>query len=134
MDQTRLAQRVLDRLTDRRVLYAPHHRENEQACLSSALDLRQDMGSIIDEAPPRSPVYSAAKEVQKASRRFMSDVEELNFDAQDIATAVATRSIFERHLDRFRGSVGHATMNLVAAYGLDVDDELATLIPFSKPE
>jgi hypothetical protein len=132
-DQKRIAKQVLDRLNDRRVLYAPFYRENEAACLNSALDLRQDLSAIIDAAPAGSPVYKCAKNMQKACRVFMTETEQLDFNARDHATAVATRAIFEQGLTNFRSSVGEATKNLVAAYGLDVEDDLAAIIPFSKP-
>ena len=132
-DQRRIARQVLDRMTDRRVLYAPYYRENERACQSSALDLRQDLGAIIDSAPEGTPVYKCAKDIQKACRIFMSGTDQLDFTARDPATAVATRSIFEQSLTHFRKSVGDAMKNLVAAYGLDVEDELAAILPFTKP-
>ena len=132
-DQRRIAEQVLDRLNNRRVLYAPYYQENEGACISSALDLREELSEIIDSAPAGSPVYKCAKNIQKACRVFMSKSEQLDFTVRNHATAVATRAIFEQSLTKFRGTVGEATKNLVAAYGLDVEDEVAAIIPFSKP-
>jgi hypothetical protein len=132
-DQRRLAKQVLDELNNRRVLYAPFYQENEQACINSALDLRENLKSIIDAAPDRSPVYKCAKEIQKACRTFMSKTEQLDFSVRDRATSVATRAMFEQSLTKFRRSVGETTKNLIAAYELDVEDELAAIIPFSKP-
>lgn len=134
VDQCRLAQQVLDRVADRRVLYVPLYRENEQACRSSALDLRQDMGVIVDASPPKSHVYNIAKAIQRASRTFMSKTDPLNFSSNDPATAIATRAIFEGHLIRFRERVGTEIANAAVAYGLDIEDELAAIIRFTKPD
>ena len=130
-DQTRIARKVLDTVANRRLFYAPDHVENEHACLGSANDLRDHLKQHMDESPPGSIVYQQTKNLQKAARLFVTELEALAHSTVPVPHAIKA-SRFYNSLHHFRRTAGVCVASLAAAYGLDIDDELAAMVPFDK--
>ena len=126
-DEKRIAGRVLDTLANRRIFYVAYHLENEHACLDSANDLRDQLKQHLDESPLESIVYQHTKILQAAARKLVTELEEL-IRISPPQQVMASR--FYDTLHDFRSKAGHSVACLAAAYGLDVEDELATIVPY----
>jgi hypothetical protein len=107
--------------------------EDPASCISSAQSLRGELGTILNQAPPKTPLHQITSGMQRACRHFIAETEALDFAKSNQASRVAIRSIFETALGRFRKRMGKSVMSLASVYHLDVEDELAALIPFTHP-
>nr|TKK08864.1 hypothetical protein SrhCFBP13529_01205 [Stenotrophomonas rhizophila] len=67
--------------------------------------------------------------MRRACRKFCDIVGSPRFDAFPFPVK---KSILSRELTRLRKVFGLAIAEVSTAYGLDVEDELATIIPFNQ--
>lgn len=116
-------------LEDKRVLYRPEEMEGAHYCVHSVTDMRQKLTAAMQQVDGDSPLYKQLQKIRKASRDFCDVVGSPKFDA---APFPVQKSLLSRELARFRQSVGGAVGAISIAYGLDVEDELASIIPFNN--
>lgn len=65
-----VANRLLDFLSNRRVLTYSHHREDIGLCVDSAIEIRSTMTTLIS-ASTDGPLKSSLREIQSACRGFL---------------------------------------------------------------
>lgn len=127
--QVTVARNLLTELEDRRVLYRPYEMEGASACVHSVLDMRQTLTATLKQIDSSSPLRKQIQKIRRACREFCDVVGAPKFDAAPIPVQ---RSLLTRELARLRQSVGEAVGSIAIAYGLNVEDELASIIPFNN--
>lgn len=127
-----VARRVVSFLEDRRVLYLPSEMENPRHCVESVLEIRHYLTSELGSLPSETEIAQSLRSMRAACRKFLNRVSADKDGA--ILTYGSHRNhwaswIFNDALGQMRGVFGIHIAQIAAKYGLDVEDDLATLIP-----
>lgn len=125
------AKNVILFLEDKRVLFNPSHMEDAGHCALSVIEIRSELTRHLQALPSGSNLASALKRMRKACQTFSNNLGHPKFSSFD--PAVQT-SILERELFKLREKFGVPVAEVAVAYGLDVDDGLASIIPFNNAE
>lgn len=125
------AKRVLTYLEDRRVLYNPDSLEVPEHCVQSVIDIRSFLTIEISSMNSNSELSSALRAMRSACRKFLDSVNERDGDI--------IRFGFQRGhwaswrflpaLGELRGVFGIYIAKIATSYGLDVEKELASILP-----
>ncbi len=102
-------------LEDRRVLYGSEDRGADYC--------RQSVEQIRGMLTQKIPLLSGNKDVQKVGARGFPNLE-----------GPVQKSILKRELLKLREVSGMVVGSLAVSYGIDVEDELASIIPFKTYE
>ncbi len=125
-----IAQDVITFLEDRRVLYSPAEMENAGHCVQSIQTIRQELTDNMNKLSNiNSPLGKQLRKMREAARKFIDNVGSqvfLQFDN------VIQTSILERELFKLRDKYGRCIAEIAGGYGLDVEDDLAKIIPFNN--
>ena len=128
-DDREIARRVLNLLTNRRMLYRDFSVEIEEHCVESACLAREKLGEHLDN-PEISPAL--AQRLQLLQRLFRQFVDESGPSGDDPWGRELRRMATDplsMALGRLRGLVGVQVGELAGEYDLDVSEELATIVP-----
>ena len=131
-----VARRTIRFLEDRRVLYVPYDAEMPDYCTHSVLQIREmltkELSALEDE---NSSLFHRLKAMRAACRRFL---ERTQFDGED---GRGRPRRFHRHpydiegqtfftsLGELRAAFGLNTALIATQYGIDVESDLAELLP-----
>jgi hypothetical protein len=134
-----IARRIMTFLEDRRVLYNPSEVEVPAHCIESVLDIRRHLTDIMMEHGQADELQKNLRAMRAACRRFL---ERMQISPQDedsrILREVARQRIgyadfrFNQALGELRGVFGIHVAQIAVKYGLEVEDQLASIFP-SKP-
>ncbi|MDR3707934.1 MAG: hypothetical protein P4L33_06520 [Capsulimonadaceae bacterium] len=119
------AQRVIRYLGDRRVLFHEFAWEVPEQCLRTAGDIQTYLTNEMRTLTEGSALAGSLKSIRGASRKFVDDNEHY----------ARTRSRPDNHADYFtslgewRARCGVYVALIAVRYGVDVDDDLATILP-----
>ncbi len=130
-----IATRIIRFLEDKRVLYNPCAMEIPKHCIDSVIRIREYLTSEMQNMDSDSKLFAYVKAMRIAARKFTDtmtphDNKELSFEAYDCGHW--RNWIFAFALGEMRGTFGNMIAQIAAAYGLDVEDDLATIIPDSE--
>lgn len=128
--ETRVARRVIAFLEDRRVLYNPSEMEVPDHCAQSIVEIRKYLTTEIQSMNDSSGISESLRAMRAACRKFTTTVG----DRSDIIRFGAHRGHwasweFNGALGELRGVFGVHLAKLAASYGLDVEDDLASILP-----
>jgi len=129
--ETDEAKNIVLFLEDRRVLFNPAHMEDAGYCAQSVIDIRSELTKSLQALRTDSNLAKSLKRMRKACQEFSNKLGHPNFLQFD---APIQTSIFERELFKLREKCGVSVAEIAVAYGLDVDDGLASIIPFNNAE
>jgi Family of unknown function (DUF6650) len=125
-----IARRVIAFLEDRRVLYADESIEVPSHCVSSVLEVRRFLTSEIQSLPD-GELSSSLRAMRAACRKFMESVDDrggivvrYGFDHGHWASWR-----FGAALGELRATFGLQIAKLASQNGLDVEDDLARILP-----
>lgn len=125
-----VARRVISLLEDRRVLYAPFSFESPEACVQSANQIRQALTSELGQLPSGSQLRTILQRIRQASRDFVTTVEQkIGHGARHMSPDGWSAAEFGLALGSLRSTVGTYVAILASTYKVDVDDELAAILP-----
>lgn len=127
--QAKVARDLIRKLEDRRVLFRQGQGERSQYCVSSVLDMRQILTTSMQEVETSSPLYKQLQKIRRACRDFCDVIGSPKYDA---APDPVQRSLLDRELTKLRQTVGGAVAAISISYGIDVEDGLASIIPFNN--
>lgn len=125
------ARRVISFLEDRRVLYNPSELETSEYCVRSVIEIRQFLTSEIGDIDENSELADSLRAMRTACRKFLNTVQN---DKRQIITFGMERGhyaswIFLSAIGELRGVFGIHIATIAAQHGLDVEDELASILP-----
>jgi len=114
-------------LEDRRVLYHPYQLEVRDWVVQSVLQIREELTRVLQGLEEDSGLIAPCQAMRAACRKFLD------------ATHSPRHRSFSHHLDEdlftalgeLRAIVGLYVAQLCLKYGLDVEGELASILPAS---
>jgi hypothetical protein len=132
-----VARRVITFLEDRRVLYVPSEMEVPDYCVRSVLEIRAYLTSELQRIPSEKDLAQSLRAMRTACRKFLDTVQ-----ADDLGIVVRHANYpghwaswkFNGAVGELRGVFGLHIASIAARYGLDVEDDLAAILPASGEE
>jgi hypothetical protein len=122
-----IARRTIRFLEDRRVLYNDFAWEIPDQCVQSVLEIRKFLTSELGNLKDGSELAPPMKSMRAACRKFLNDMHyELGMPARP---RFGNHSAFNTALGELRLSFGRTVASLAVQYGIDVEDELASILP-----
>jgi hypothetical protein len=128
-----VARRVIAFLEDRRVLYVPGEGESPEHCVRSVIEIRQFLTEELGKIEANLHLSKPSAAIRAACRKFVSVTEKdrgviLRNANSHMHYASFT---FSSALGELRGVAGIHIAMLAATYGLDVENDLASIFPES---
>lgn len=127
-DDREIARRILNLLSDRRLLWKDFSLEIEEHCVQSANRIREELGKHLDHPDIGPELAEQVRAMQRTLRDFVDQVgpagDDWNRDWRPIGTDPLSVA-----LGRLRAVVGGQVGYLAARYDLEVSEELATVVP-----
>ena len=126
-----VARRVIAYLEDRRVLYNPGELEVPEHCVESVLEMRRYLTQELQHLDPKQEIAANLMAMRGSCRKFLDGVE-VNHPRWHFAHAGLggyAAWVFISALGELRGVFGIHLARLAASYGLDVEDDLAAILP-----
>jgi len=128
--ESAVARRVLAFLEDRRVLYRPFDMEVPRLCVDSVLEIRKFLTNEIAKLDENKEIAQSLRGMRAACRKFSDQ-------SQGLRGAPFHRGRFHGawddwlsdELGELRGTFGIHVARLAAEYGLDIEDDLASILP-----
>jgi hypothetical protein len=126
-----IARRIITFLEDRRVLYAPSKMETPAHCVESVIQIRGFLTAELAQLDSGTELARTMRAMRAACRKFLNTVDGrdgriIRFGDQYGHWA---SWVFNGALGEMRGVFGIHIAKLAAQYGLDVEDELASILP-----
>lgn len=124
------AKKIVIFLEDKRVLFNPVDMEDTSHCIQSVISISSELTKILQGLPSDSYLANQLRKMRKACQEFGDSIGSPQFIRFDHPVQV---SMLERALFKLRKKCGTSVAEIAVAYGLDVDDGLASIIPFNNP-
>lgn len=126
-----VARRVITFLEDRRVLYAHDSQEVAEHCVRSVIEIRHHLTSILQEIPSKSELTENLRAMRAACRKFMETVQEKGTEVVHFAWSHGHWASWKFHaaIGEMRGVFGVHVAQIATKYGLDIEDDLALILP-----
>jgi hypothetical protein len=120
-----IARRLIHFMEDRRLLFGQVHIENEIYCIQSAIEIRNYLTRLLDDAKPGKELANSIRVMRAACRRF---VENGGPNAENYVIRF-TGDPFGLALGDLRTMVGVHVAQLSYAFDLEVEEDLASILP-----
>lgn len=131
-----IAKRVITYLEDKRVLYSPYELEVPEHCASSILDLRRFLTNEIGGIKKDVEIEKDLRALRAACRKFLDKTQKngnkLRYPMHRLDNVTAWT--FISGLGELRGVFGIHIAKIAVSYGVDVEEELASIIPEGDKE
>lgn len=124
------ARRIIRQLEDRRVLYNPTEVEVPEHCVHSIIHIRRMLTDEISKLDDNSKLIDPLRAMRGACRKFLDNVQQddriirFGSDHGHFASWVFISAVGE-----LRGIFGVHLVQIATLYGLDIEDELAQILP-----
>ncbi len=126
-----VARRIITRLEDRRVLFSPSEVEVPPHCVQSVIEIRHFLTAELCNSVPSDAFSAHVRAMRAACRKFLDRVQ--GWDSEIIRFANQhghwASWVFMDALGQMRGEFGVHIAQLAAGYGLDVEEDLASIFP-----
>jgi len=131
-----VARRLLAFLEDRRVLFVPSEMEVPHDCVESVLRIREFLTGELGNLEGTKELAQSLRAMLAACRKFLATVQG---EDQRIIVFGAERGhyaswVFNGAVGELRGVFGVHIARLAASHGLDVEDDLASILPGRSDE
>ena len=126
------ARRVIAFLEDRRVLYSPDSWEVPSHCVQSVIEIRHFLTAEVGKHDSKSELAASLRAMRAACRKFLDRVgskegcDILRYANHHDGWASYT---FYSALGEMRGTFGVHLARVAAQFQLDIEDQLATILP-----
>jgi len=128
--ETSVAKRVISELEDRRVLYNPSEMEVPDHCVHSVIEIRRMLSSELGAIDTDSALSKSLKAMRAACRKFLDTV---GVDERIVRFGAHAGHFaswqFNGAIGELRGVFGVHLAQIAAQHGLDVEDDLASILP-----
>lgn len=122
------ARRIIAYLEDRRVLYAPYDLEIPEHCIESVLEIRKFLTKEIGNVDSNTELATNLRSMRVACRKFLDSISDER-NRKIITYSRYSSWKFYDALGIMRYILGIHTALIAVSYGLDVEDELASILP-----
>lgn len=126
------ARQTLAYLEDRRVLYAPWNVEVPEHCVESILDIRRTLTELLGQLDDQDDVIAPhLRAMRAACRQFLTTTDGLRGGPMGLRPWMDGTPgwMFNDALGELRGVFGVHVAQLSAKFGIDIEDDLATILP-----
>ena len=124
------ARRVIAFLEDRRVLYEPSEMEVPSHCVHSVIEIRHRLSDEWGKLDGGSELAASLRAIRAACRKFLERIGTDGRDGIHYANSGGHHSwTFGSALGELRGAFGVHVARIAAAFKLDVEDRLASIVP-----
>ncbi|TIM69819.1 MAG: hypothetical protein E5Y52_04485 [Mesorhizobium sp.] len=122
--------KLLAFLEDRRVLYVPQNLEVPGEVERSVQEIRKRCTDALGIVSARSPCLTAIRSIRAACRRFLEEPHSnfRNFEPRDYGRFENQLGFFTA-LGELRTRVGIQIAELASSYEIEIEPELATILP-----
>jgi hypothetical protein len=129
-----IAKRIIIYLEDRRVLFNPSSLEIPAHCVQSIIEIRHYLTDELSRLNPKSELAVILQALRAACRKFLNQTEKPNDEIIKFGVDKGHWASwhFLPALGELRGVFGMYLAMISTSYGLDIGDELATILP-EKP-
>lgn len=125
---------LLNFLEDRRVLYVPYPNEEFDYAVRSVIEIRKELTETLNKLPEKSEAVDPVRAMRAACRKFLNDpsLESRNPErSHRPPTLHWMEPGFLVALGELRASFGVQIARLSVRYGIDIEEELASILPAS---
>ena len=129
-----IARRVLTFLEDRRVLYNPYHIEVAEDCVRSVLDIRRFLTTEISGLAADSELAKHLRGIRAACRKFLDDTDHRSRRVAHPHRSGWHEAGFFTQSGELRAAIGMHVAAIAVMYGVDVEGELAGVLPSSDED
>lgn len=124
------ARRVIGYLEDRRVLYAPEEMELTSHCVDSVFQIRSFLTEELTKLDHDSELATGLRAMRAACRKFLDTIG----SRRDVVLNATHHGhwaswAFYSALGEMRGTFGVQLARIAAEFKLDIDDDLASILP-----
>jgi hypothetical protein len=126
------ARKVLAFLEDRRVLYNPYHLEVAYQCIHSVVEIRRFLTEVIGQLGADSKLVEHLRAIRAACRAFL---DETGPGARRVVRSRwpgESESSFFMALGELRARIGVHIAAIAVMHGLDVEGDLAEILPVAS--
>jgi len=124
-----IAVRVIAFLEDRRVLYNPGELESPHHCVDSVIRIREFLTDEIGKLDNADQLAAPLRAMRGACRKFLDAMHADEHRLVHIYHGGHHAWVFNAAIGELRGVFGVHVAQLAAQYGLDVEDDLAAILP-----
>ena len=129
-----VARQAVTFLEDRRILFGDRHLEDELYCVRSAIEARARLTHLIATAKPGKGLEGALRQMRAHFRRFveLAGPDAVNYRGQ--WRGLSEANPFGLALGELRSGVGIQLAVILSAYPLEIEPDLARILPPSADE
>lgn len=124
-----VAREIITFLEDRRVLYSPEEEEGPSYCRQSVEQIREMLTERMSRVTSNSEIRKLLSNLRTQCRKFCDEIGSQSFPGLPVPVQ---KSILKRELEKLRLVAGKVVGALSVSYGIDVEDQLASIIPFKN--
>lgn len=122
------AKKTINFLENKRVLYNSSSMEDANHCVLSVIEIRNELTNKINILSSTSHLVKSLKSMRLACAKFCDSIGHPDYKTYETPVQ---KSILDRDLVKLRNKIGQSLAIISIGYGLDVDDNLASIIPFN---
>lgn len=125
-----VAQKIINQLEDRRVLYNPSEMEVPHHCVKSVLQIRSILTDALNELNKESNLASNIRAMRASCRKFLDAVEadEKIVKCGNVSNHYASWH-FNGAVGELRGVFGVHIAKIAVQYGIDIESQLSSILP-----
>jgi hypothetical protein len=125
-----VARRIIVFLEPRRLLYSAYEYESVCPCITSATEIKNYLTTELQQMSDKSELNTYVRAMRNACNRFLSKCPDTKeFRCHACKSGNIDNWIFTSAVGELRGVFGIMIGQIAKAYGLDVEDDLAAIIP-----
>jgi hypothetical protein len=130
-DKRKIAQRLIAFLEDRRALYQPYDLEHGPWVTDSILEIRRELTDTLKTCPQDEALIEPLRAMRAACRKYLDVVDP---HANRIEYSYRGDILFASALEELRGVFGLHLTRICVAFGIDVEEDLASMFPEADNE
>lgn len=126
-----VARRAVVFLEDRRVLFTPSSMEVPHDCVESVLRIREYLTGELQKLDSKAQLAGNLRAMRAACRKFLDTVQTDDRNVVRFGGQYGHWAswVFNGALGELRGVFGIHVLQIALAHGLDIEDELAAILP-----
>lgn len=125
-----IARRIIIFLESRRVLYEEFEFESVCPCITSATEIKNYLTTELQQLTDNPELHNYIRAMRNACNKFLSKCPDNDkFRCRACHSGTRDNWIFTTAVGELRGVFGVMVGQIAKAYGLDVEDDLARIIP-----
>jgi hypothetical protein len=131
-----IARKVINFLENKRVLFNSYELENPNYCMKSVIQIRDFLTTQLDEVNRGSELDGILRGMRSAGKRVM-DTGAHNYqfgENNSNSFGPLDQIVFFSQLGIFRGILGMLIAKLVIMHGLEIEDDLISILPVESFE